>query len=221
MLTAAILAGGRATRFGGRDKSALVVDRRDGRTIFERQMSELTQIAGEILWVGATMPSRRPGPGPAVTQVADLIAGCGPLGGLHTALSESRGKATLVIACDMPYVSAPFLAYLASLMGEPGQPVSPGGVGGPGGPGGFDAVVPQTEHRYHPLCAAYTRAMIAPIERRLGARRLTMMDLLADVRLRVVTAEEIGRFGDPHQLLANVNTPAEHQSLEALHNHEV
>ena len=171
MLTAAILAGGRATRFGGRDKSALVVDRRDGRTIFERQMSELTQIAGEILWVGATMPSRRPGPGPAVTQVADLIAGCGPLGGLHAALTAARGDVVIAIACDMPYVTAPFLAYLASLMGEPGQPVGPGGIegtGGAGGPGAFDAVVPQTEHRYHPLCAAYTRAMIAPIERRLG-----------------------------------------------------
>ena len=48
-----------------------------------------------------------------------------------------------------------------------------------------------------------------------------MMDLLADVRLRVVAADEIARFGDPHRLPANVNTPAEHESLEALHNHEL
>ena len=46
MLSAAILAGGRATRFGGQDKSALVVD---GRTIFDRQVTELSKIAGEIL----------------------------------------------------------------------------------------------------------------------------------------------------------------------------
>jgi molybdopterin-guanine dinucleotide biosynthesis protein A len=71
------------------------------------------------------------------------------------------------------------------------------------------------------LCAAYTRAAIEPIERRLAAGRLTMTDLLAEVRLRVVAAEEIARFGDPHQMLANVNTPAEYRSLEALHNHEV
>jgi hypothetical protein len=37
----------------------------------------------------------------------------------------------------------------------------------------------------------------------------------------VVAAHEIARFGNPHQLLANVNTPAEHESLEALHNHEL
>jgi molybdenum cofactor guanylyltransferase len=200
MLTAAILAGGRATRFGGRDKGALVVD---GRTIFDRQVAELSQIAREILLVGGTNPEGR---GPAVLPIADLIPGCGPLGGLHAALTAAENRVVIVVACDMPYVSAPFLAYLASLAGEPA---------------GFTAVVPQTERGYHPLCAAYTRAVIDPIERRLAAGRLTMTDLLADVRLRVVAAHEIAGFGDPHQLLANVNTPAEHESLEALHNHEL
>ena len=206
MLTAAILAGGRATRFGGRDKSALVIE---GRTIFDRQMSELSQIAGEILFVRAEDP--RPG----VRMVADLMPGCGPLGGLHAALMAARGDVVVVVACDMPYVSAPFLAHLASLAGEPDASVRAGE------PDSFVAVVPQTERGYHPLCAAYTRAAIEPIERRLAAGRLTMTDLLTDLRLRVVAPDEIARFGDPHQLLANVNTPAEHRSLEALHNHEV
>jgi len=200
MLTAAILAGGQATRFGGRDKGALVVD---GRTIFDRQVAELSQIAREILLVGGTNSDKH---APAVTPIADLMPGCGPLGGLHAALTAAKNHVVIVIACDMPYVSAPFLAYLASLASEPA---------------GFTAVVPQTERGYHPLCAAYTRAVIEPIERRLAAGRLTMTDLLADVRLRVVAAHEIARFGDPHQLLANVNTPAEHESLEALHNHEL
>ena len=200
MLTAAILAGGRSTRFGGRDKSALVVD---GRTIFDRQVSELSQIAGEILLVGGTIES---GPRPGVTPIADLIPGCGPLGGVHAALSVARGEPVVVLACDMPYVSAPFLAYLASLAGDPDE---------------LAAIVPQTERGYHPLCAVYTHAVIAPIERRLAAGHFTMMDLLADVRMRVVAADDIARFGDPHRLLANVNTPAEHESLEALHNHEL
>jgi molybdopterin-guanine dinucleotide biosynthesis protein A len=209
MITAAILAGGRATRLGGRDKSGLVVG---GRTIFDRQMSELSQIADEILFVGATgsppPPSlpETPAPHPGVTMIADLIPGCGPLGGLHAALTAARGEVLLVVACDMPYVSARLLAHLASLAGGPGE---------------FVAVVPKTERGYHPLCAAYTRAAIEPIRRRLAAGRLTMTDLLMDVKLRVVTAEEIANFGDPHRLLANVNTPAEYRSLEALHNHEV
>ena len=62
---------------------------------------------------------------------------------------------------------------------------------------------------------------IARCRRTLPAGLLTMTDLLAELRLRVVTADDIARFGDPHRLLANVNTPAEHESLEALHNHEL
>ena len=87
--------------------------------------------------------------------------------------------------------------------------------------GDSDAAVPETERGYHPLCAVYSRAAIEPIERRLADGRLTMTDLLRDLRLRIVAPEEIARFGDPHRLLANVNTPAEYRSLEALHNHEV
>jgi molybdopterin-guanine dinucleotide biosynthesis protein A len=220
MLSAAILAGGRATRFGGQNKSALVVD---GRTIFDRQVDELSQIAGEILLVGGRMPeTSRARPG--VTPIADLIQGCGPLGGLHAALRAARSQVVIVVACDMPYVSAPFLAYLASLAGEPAERREAGERSGPAERReAYEsiAVVPQTERGYHPLCAAYTRSAIEPIERRLAAGRFKMTDLLADVRLRVVTAHDIGRFGDPHQLLANVNTPAEHESLEALHNHEL
>ena len=203
MVSAAILAGGRATRFGGGDKGSLVVD---GRTIFERQVSELSQIAGEILVVGPRAPRpgiRGPRDADAVRAVADLVPGLGPLGGLHTALTEAKGDVTIVVACDMPYVSARFLAYLVALADE------------------ADAVVPQTERGYHPLCAAYTRATIDPVARRLAAGQLKMTDLLADVRLRVVTADEIGRFGERHRLLANVNTPAEYDGLEALQSHEL
>jgi molybdenum cofactor guanylyltransferase len=193
MLTAAILAGGRASRFGGRDKSRLVVD---GRTIFDRQASELSKIAGELLLVGGA-------PREGIRSVPDRMPGCGPLGGLDAALTAAAGEPTIVVACDMPYISAPFLAHLAALAGD------------------ADAVVPRTERGYHPLCAAYTHAALEPIARRLAAGRLAMIDLLTEVRLRVVAGDELAAFGDPHRLLANVNTPAEHDGLAAAHNHEL
>ena len=191
MHSAAILAGGRASRFGGRDKSALIVD---GRPILERQIAELAQITSDILMVGGDPSARAIG---RARYVADHVPGCGPLGGLHAALTDARGDATIVVACDMPYLSAPLLRHLLALTS------------------GVDAVVPRTEHGYHPLCAAYTRACIEPIARRLADGRLKMTDLFDDVRTRIVTAEEIDAFGDCRRLLANVNTPAEYWSVEA------
>jgi len=118
---------------------------------------------------------------------------------------EAKGDVTIVLACDMPYVSAPFLAFLAALIRETGA----------------DAVVPRTERGYHPLCAAYGRAALEPMAHRLADGRLKVADLLDDLRLRVVTEGEISRFGDRHRLLANVNTPAEYTGLEALRSHEL
>ena|SRR2546422_5971064 len=191
MYSAAILVGGRATRFGGRDKSALLVE---GRPILERQIQELSQITSDILIVGVDPSARAVD---SARHVADHVPGCGPLGGLHAALIDALGEATIVIACDMPYVSASLLRHLLVLTN------------------GVDAVVPRTEHGYHPLCAAYTRACIKPIARRLVEGRLKMTDLFDDVRVRMVTAEEIDAFGDHRRLLANVNTPAEYRSIGA------
>jgi molybdopterin-guanine dinucleotide biosynthesis protein A len=197
MWSAAILMGGQARRFGGRDKSALLVD---GGSILDRQLAELVMLTSDILIVGGRLPAGAPA---SARVVADRVPGCGPLGGLHTALSEAGGDATIVIACDMPYVSAPFLGHLLALTRD------------------ADAVVPRTERGYHPLCAAYTRACLAPAAARLAAGRLKMSDLFDDVRVRSVTAEEIDAFGQHHRLLANVNTPSEYGDIEAFQGHQL
>jgi molybdopterin-guanine dinucleotide biosynthesis protein A len=193
--SAAILAGGQARRFGGIDKSALLFG---GRTILDRQLSVLTTITSDILIVGgrgdAPLPAR---------IVRDRLPGNGPLGGLHTALSVSDGEATIVIACDMPFVSARFLRHLLSLTGD------------------ADAVVPRTSRGYHPLCAAYTRACLEPAAARLARGQLKLVDLLEYVRVRAVDTEEIDRFGDHDRLLANVNTEVDYGGLSPDLEHEL
>jgi molybdenum cofactor guanylyltransferase len=200
MRSAAILAGGRATRFGGRDKSALVVD---GRSIIERQLAELSAVVDDIMIVGAADATRRLQPSVPWREIADIVPGCGPLGGLHAALTGMRGDRVFVVACDMPYVDAAFAEYLLSLAADAA------------------VVVPQTDRGYHPLCAVYTRACLEPVAARLAGRRLALRELFADVSMRVVTAAEMSRFGAPSRLLANVNTPDEYAGLDALHSHKL
>jgi len=196
MRSAAILAGGRATRFGGRDKSALLVQ---GRPIVERQLAELSAVTDDILIVGARafQASDR------VRLVADIVPGCGPLGGLHAALTEMRSDRVFLVACDMPYVDGRFAEYLLSLAGDAA------------------VVVPQTDRGYHPLCAVYTRACLEPVAARLAERRLALHGLFADVPTRIVTTVEMSRFGAPSRLLANVNTPDEYAGLDAFQSHKL
>jgi len=195
--TVAILAGGRATRFDGRDKGALLVG---GRSIRDRQLHELSQVADEILLVGASVaPSV---PGLTIRLVADRVRGAGPLGGLDAALAACRRDHVMIIAGDMPYVSAQLVAYLISVAE------------------GADAVVPRTERGYHPLCAVYARGCERAVAARLASGAFAMKDLLADVRVRAVDADELTMFGDPDRLLANLNTPADLERIEALASHQ-
>jgi molybdopterin-guanine dinucleotide biosynthesis protein A len=196
----AILAGGRATRFGGRDKSALVVD---GRPILERQIAQLGRLTDDLLLVGARgdrwpveLQSR-------VRRIADIVPGSGPLGGIHAALTEARGDAVLIVACDMPCVTADFAEYLFSLAGA------------------AHIVVPRGEDGDHPLCAVYGRECLDAAARLLAERRLALRELLSAVPSRIVNTEDMARFGAPPRLLANVNTPAEFAGLEALQDHKL
>jgi molybdenum cofactor guanylyltransferase len=209
MHSAAILAGGRATRFGGRDKGALVVD---GRSILERQLAELSTVVDDLMIVSSIERARsgapvdgsgQPEPTVHPRVVTDIVPGCGPLGGLHAALTEMRGDRVFVVACDMPYVDAALAAFLLSIAGEAA------------------IVVPESDRGYHPLCAVYTRACLGPIVARLAERRLVLRELFQDLPTRIVTAEEMSRFGAPSRLLANVNTPAEYAHLEALQGHKL
>jgi molybdopterin-guanine dinucleotide biosynthesis protein A len=198
-VSVAILAGGQAARFGGRDKSALVVD---GRSILDRQVGELASLTDDVMIVGGDA-RRREASVAACRTIHDIVPGCGPLGGLHAALTNARGNAVFVVACDMPYVTAAFADYLFSLADN------------------VHVVVPRTERGYHPLCAVYARACLEPVAARLAERRLALHELMAAVPTRVVTEEEMSRFGAPSRLLTNVNTPAEYASLEALQGHKL
>ena len=131
------------------------------------------------------------------------MPGCGPLGGLHAALTAARGDFVFVVACDMPYVTAAFADHLFSLAGD------------------AQIVVPRTERGYHPLCAVYARACLGLVATRLANKQLALRDLMNDVPVRVVTDNEIARFGAASRLLANVNTPAEYADLEALQGHKL
>jgi molybdopterin-guanine dinucleotide biosynthesis protein A len=195
MTTAAILVGGRADRYGGRDKGAIVVE---GHAILGRQLAALEGVADDVLLVGrAGQRVEHAGTRP----VEDRVAGAGPLAGLEAALAAARHDQVLLLACDMPFLTAPFLADLVARLA------------------GADAVVPRTERGYHPLCAVYARHIHPVVVRHLAERRLKMMDLLAVIRTKAMGERELAHCGGV-RLLANVNSPADFDSLETLHGHK-
>jgi molybdenum cofactor guanylyltransferase len=195
MTSAAILAGGRAQRFGGRDKGQLRVG---GRTFQDLQLAALGGCVTRVFLVG---PGGNAPVTPPLIRLEDRTADCGPLGGLDAALAAAGNESVLLLACDMPNVTAPLLAHLVSRLVD------------------ADAVVPRTDRGYHPLCAVYAQSCRVPVRRRLERGQLRMRDLLDDLRVRSIDGADISRFGEADHLLANVNTQADLDALESLRNH--
>ena len=179
----------------GRDKSQLQVD---GRTILERQVDALRGLVARIWLVGYR---GSPPQGLPLDVLTDRRAESGPLGGLDAALAASGDDDVLLLACDLPNVTRPMLAHLIRRRG------------------GADAVVPRTEHGYHPLCAVYAQSCRTPVERRLEEGSLRMLDLLSELKVQTVAESELQTFGEADRLLANVNTRADLDALESLRNH--
>jgi molybdopterin-guanine dinucleotide biosynthesis protein A len=106
--SAAILAGGQARRFGGSDKRELVVG---GRRIIERQLDALRQLTDDIMIVGGRQNEQIAG----VRLLDDRVSASGPLAGLEAALGAARDDELMLVACDMPFITADFLAPLLEL----------------------------------------------------------------------------------------------------------
>jgi molybdenum cofactor guanylyltransferase len=101
LVSALILAGGKATRMGGVAKHAIVIG---GETIFERQVRAVTPLVDEIIVSGPVIAGYR--------TVVDAIRDVGPLAGIAAGLAACTTPWLLVIAGDMPNVSQELIAAM-------------------------------------------------------------------------------------------------------------
>lgn len=185
-LAAAILLGGRAHRYGETDKSALVID---GETILARTIRLLQHVTPHVFAVGDTYGAAAAAGLPVRT---DLRPDSGALGGIYTAIETSPCDRTLVVGCDMPFLSEPFLKHLADYRDA-------------------DVVMPRSASGYEPLCAIYGRAAAPGILARLERGALHAARPPDNVRVVEIGPEEVAAF-DPHGLLfVNVNTPHDYE----------
>ncbi len=190
-LTGAVLAGGRSRRMGS-DKGLLPLG---GRRLVEIVLETIRPLFSDLIIV-ANEPAGYARFG--IPVVADRFPGCGPLGGIHAALSSSRWPHTFCIAYDMPFAIPAVITHLVSL--------APG----------FDAVVPHSGAGYEPLHAVYGRSCLAPAEALLRAHCLRVDGLFATVRVRRVEAWELRPLDPLGRSFVNVNTPADLEAARRL-----
>lgn len=187
---AAILAGGRARRFGGAAKGALDVG---GLRILDRQLNVLRRVASMVFVVGAA-PEAWCDRG--LHAVPDEIPGAGSLGGIYSAIVHSPADRTLVVACDMPFLSAELFQRMAEV--------------------DADLVIPRSRRGLEPLCAIYGRACAGDIRDRILRGELRAATLPSGVRVAEIGPDALSAYDPGGLLFVNVNTPHDYERAKTL-----
>jgi molybdopterin-guanine dinucleotide biosynthesis protein A len=160
----------------GRDKALLPFN---GSTLVQSVAEAVRAAAGIVSLVG------NPARDGLLSYVPDLYPGEGPLGGIISALEHSRADWNLIVACDMPRISAGFLGQLLdaaeSCEGDALVPAGPSG-------------------RLEPLCAVYNRRALRGLYAAFARGVRKIAAALQDVRTVTWPVSEVAYF-------QNVNTP--------------
>ena len=183
---AVILCGGKSLRMG-RDKAELEFE---GQTFLDHIAEELSGFDELII----SIDSFEKHPMIKLKALTDIFPDCGPMGGIHTALSGCKSDALFVVPCDMPLIKREFAEYLCSQLNEE-----------------TDAVVPITSDGHlHPLCAVYKKQTAAVLEKHLKAGDYKMLNPFKELRVKYISVD----LSDCSEvLLHNINTPHEYQEF--------
>ncbi len=178
-----ILVGGASSRMG-RDKSRLVLGKQ---TVVERITLALSQVVTNVRIVGSRMNG--------FSSVADVHKHWGPLGGIHAALLAATTEWSLIVACDLPFVTHDLFDRLIQFCDESNE-----------------AVVPvQDDSRPQPLCALYRRSCLTAAEVSIAKGEHSPRALLDKVATRYVEFSELSDLAGSEHFFLNVNTPENYE----------
>lgn len=181
-LAAFVLAGGKSSRMG-RDKAFLQLG---NETLLARSLKLASAVSERVRIVGD--PKKLAGFAPVIE---DIHRDCGPLGGIHAALSSTAAELNLMLAVDLPFLEPAFLGYLTAEAKK------------------CDAVVtvPRAGGGFQPLCAVYRREFAALAEEALRSQRNKIDVLFGRIKPRIIDEQELTRAGFSPEMFRNLNTP--------------
>ena len=191
-----ILAGGKSSRMGpNTDKAFLDFH---GQSLLDRALAVAGMVCDRVTIVGDPARFAKVGSSKYVPVVADIFPGCGPLAGIHAALTHSTAELNLMLAVDMPFVSRELLAFLFAAA-EPSDAI---------------ITVPRTGKGFQPLCAVYRRDFSTVAEQALRAGKYKVDAAFSSVPVQVIEENELAAAGFSERDFFNVNTPQDRLAAE-------
>ncbi|WP_041580804.1 molybdenum cofactor guanylyltransferase [Bacillus sp. 1NLA3E] len=183
-----ILSGGKSSRMGT-NKAFLKINQKPN---IERVKNELEKLVDDIILVSNDPEEYQ---FLNIKTVTDDFPGKGPLAGIHAGLKASSSQANLVVACDMPFVSAKLGSILLNQASD------------------YDAVIPVINGRQQMLFAVYQKGILEEIEKCIEGNNLSIKHVLDSFNVCYLTEEELHDYssGSLNRIFFNMNSPEEYE----------
>lgn len=178
-----ILAGGKGIRLGRNKGMALL----NGRHLIEYVIENLSSVCGEILISTNSDHCKKFG----YPLIPDIIAGKGPMSGIHACLQASSNEDNIVVSVDTPFAGKEYFTHLLANKGN-----------------GTIAAPVDEQGRYEPLCAYYHKRAAVEMEGFLRSGQYQMIKLFSHIPLTAINIPEEMHRANP-MLFHNVNTEAD------------
>lgn len=183
-ITGVILAGGKNSRMGT-DKGLLRIE---GKKIIERILDAMKPVVNEIIIISNGDNYDYLG----YKIYNDIVRDCGPMGGIHTALSYSKTEKNLIVSCDMPFLTSDTLKYIVE------------------NSDGCEVAVPQHNERTEPLCSVYTDFCRNKFSQLLGNGEWKMKDALKHFNVKRIVFQN---GSEAIKIFSNINSKEEYRNL--------
>lgn len=181
-ITAAILAGGRNTRFSGKTKAKIIID---GRPIIEHILEVLESVFSDIIIITNNKEEFKEYE--HIRMAGDIYHNIGPLGGLHSALRNTGAGSVFMVASDMPGLSAGIIK----------QQVDEYSLSS------CQAMLPACEGEIEPLHGIYSRSVLPALEGYLAEKnKYAIRDFLRLTDVRYFYCEDIAK----RNVFININS---------------
>ena len=189
-VTGIILAGGKSSQMGS-DKGLLQLC---GKQIVSYAIDALSGICDRII-ISTTSDAYQ---SIGYEVIADEIPGIGPMGGVYSALKESKTGKNLILSCDLPFVSKELLEHILS-HGE-----------------GYQVAVPwQGNQHYEPLCGFYELSTLDKLSEFIHKGIYKLPDWFDEISVnKLIINDKLGFYHE--NLFLNVNTKSDLQKAEKL-----
>ena len=196
-MTGLILAGGENSRIG-LNKACLKLG---DKTFIEHIIAALRPFCVEIIIVsnGEEEFSWLPG-----YRIIHTISKAGPMAGVWTGLNAARTEFVFCAACDIPFIHPGIVAEVISAIAP-----------------GIQAVVPKYRGFWEPLCAAYSKSCLQPIQDSLAQKDYKILSIFEHLNVKEIEEAVLTKHDPEGYTFFNINCLADYQRAKEIYCHQI